>query len=118
MQLSYTKITADFSKVICIEVTEATEFEINKWGIAEPASGNEIPISKIKMLFIPLLCFDAKGFRVGYGKGFYDKLLARAAPNILKIGFSFFNPVVKIEDVDSFDIPLNYCVTPESFYSF
>ena len=118
LKLSYTKIKADFSKLNCIEVTETTEFEINKWGIAEPVSGNEIPVSNIEMLFIPLLCFDEKGFRLGYGKGFYDKLLAGASPNIIKIGFSFFKPVVKIIDVDGYDIPLSYCVTPESFYSF
>ena len=118
LQLCYTKITADFSNLKCVETTDSTEFEINKWGIAEPVSGNEIRISKIEMVFIPLLCFDEKGFRVGYGKGFYDKLLENAPKTIVKVGFSFFEPVVKIENTDAYDIPLDYCVTPERFYSF
>ena len=118
LQLSYTKITGDFSNLHCIETTDDTTFDINKWGIAEPVSGNEIAITDVGMLFIPLLCFDVKGFRVGYGKGFYDKLLANASPEIIKVGFSFFEPVVKIEDVDGYDIPLNYCLTLENFYSF
>ena len=118
LQLSYTKITEDFSNLRCIEVTDETEFEINKWGIAEPISGNSIAINEIEMLFIPLLCFDNNGYRVGYGKGFYDKLLDNASSKIIKVGFSFFEPVAKIENTDEYDIPLNYCVTPESFYSF
>lgn len=118
LKLFYTRITADFCNLHCIETNEDTEFEINKWGIAEPVSGNEIRVSEIEMLFIPLLCFDKKGFRVGYGKGFYDKLLANASEEIIKVGFSFFEPVVKIENTDEYDIPLNFCITPEGFYSF
>lgn len=118
LQLIYPKIKEDFTTLHCIETSEDTNFEINKWGIAEPVSGNEIAITNIKMLFIPLLCFDEKGFRVGYGKGFYDRLLAGASKDIIKIGFSFFDPVSKIEDVDAFDIPLDYCLTPERFYKF
>ncbi len=118
LQLIYPKIKEDFTTLHCLATGEDTEFEINKWGIAEPITGNEVEITDIEMLFIPLLCFDEKGFRVGYGKGFYDRLLAGASANIIKIGFSFFEPVSKIEDVDSFDIPLNYCLTPERFYSF
>ncbi len=118
LQLSYTKINADFTNLNCIELTATTTFEINKWGITEPASGNEISITAIEMLFIPLLCFDKKGYRVGYGKGFYDKLLAGASRKIVKVGFSFFDPVAIIEDVATYDIPLDFCLTPNQFYTF
>ncbi len=65
LQLIYPKIKDDFTTLHCIETNEDTEFAINKWGIAEPVMGKEVEISEIKMLFIPLLCFDEKGFRVG-----------------------------------------------------
>lgn len=118
LQLIYPKIKEDFATLECLLTTEETYFELNKWGIAEPASGDKIPITKIEMVFVPLLCFDLLGTRVGYGKGFYDKLLAGASNNTVKIGFSFFNPIIELGSVESFDIPLDYCLTPEKIYSF
>ena len=70
------------------------------------------------MVFVPLLAFDLKGHRVGYGKGFYDNLLASCKPETIKVGFSFFDAEAEIEDVFSGDIPLDYCVTPKQVYKF
>ena len=39
--------------------------------------GIEISNDKVDVVFIPLLAFDMQGNRVGYGKGFYDRFLAR-----------------------------------------
>jgi 5-formyltetrahydrofolate cyclo-ligase len=55
---------------------------------------------------------------VGYGKGCYDRFLALCRPDIIKIGFSYFEPINEISDTDKFDIPLNYCITPERIYEF
>ena len=84
----------------------------------EPPGDIAILPKDIDMVFVPLLSFDKNGYRVGYGKGYYDKFLANCREDLVKVGFSFFEPVVKIEDVDGYDIPLNYCLTPENFYSF
>jgi 5-formyltetrahydrofolate cyclo-ligase len=73
---------------------------------------------EIDLVFVPLLCVDKKGNRVGYGKGYYDKFLKECRRDIIKIGFSYFEPVEKIDDVNRYDVKLNYCITPESFYSF
>ena len=70
------------------------------------------------MVFVPLLAFDEKGNRVGYGKGFYDKFLAECKPEILKIGVSFFEPENIIPDVLNTDIQLDLCITPTKVYNF
>ena len=67
---------------------------------------------------MPLLCCDRRGFRVGYGKGFYDKFLSRCRPDCLKIGLSFFEPTEIIADINDYDVKLDYCVTPENRYKF
>jgi 5-formyltetrahydrofolate cyclo-ligase len=67
---------------------------------------------------VPLLAYDLKGNRVGYGKGYYDRFLAECRPDALKIGFSYFEPEEQINDTEDFDIPLNYCVTPHRCYEF
>jgi 5-formyltetrahydrofolate cyclo-ligase len=93
-------------------------FSFNKYNIAEPASGRVLDPVRIDCVFVPLLAFDIKGYRVGYGKGYYDRFFARCRKDVLKIGFSFFEAEQPIDDIDQFDVPLNYCITPMRTYEF
>lgn len=88
----------------------------NKWKIPEPAEGKPVDPGILDIVIVPLLCFDKRGHRVGYGGGFYDRFLARCRPNCKKIGLSFFPPVEEIADVETTDIRLNLCLTPTSIY--
>ena len=99
-------------------LTDATIFHTNKWHIPEPIDGIEIASKKIDVVFVPLLAFDVKGNRVGYGKGFYDKFLDGCRKDVIKIGLSLFEAETLIDDVGPHDIPLDYCVTPNKTYSF
>ena len=51
-------------------LTDNTIIKKNNYNIPEPVDGIEIPSNKIEVVFVPLLAFDKKGNRVGYGKGF------------------------------------------------
>ena len=99
-------------------LTDNTTIKKNDYDIPEPIDGLEVPVSKIDVVFVPLLAFDEKGNRVGYGKGFYDKFLAECKPEILKIGVSFFEPENIIPDVLNTDIQLDLCITPTKVYNF
>lgn len=101
-----------------VQPENPADFISNRYGILEPGSGQEIDPALIDCVFIPLLAYDRKGYRVGYGKGYYDRFLARCRPDILKIGFSYFEPEEVISDIDGFDIPLNICITPIRVYEF
>jgi 5-formyltetrahydrofolate cyclo-ligase len=92
----------------------------NKFGIPEPKSTifNETP-EEISMVLVPLLCFDLKGNRVGYGKGVYDQFLSKFDPSkTIFIGLSLFKPIDEILDINEFDVKLNYCITTERIYHF
>ncbi|MFM9904442.1 MAG: 5-formyltetrahydrofolate cyclo-ligase [Pyrinomonadaceae bacterium] len=97
-------------------ITAVTKLVENKWGIAEPVTSKILKPGEIDMVLVPLLCIDKMGFRVGYGKGFYDRLLSKCRPDCLKVGLSYFPPVNEIEDVGDHDIPLDLCVTPERIF--
>lgn len=97
---------------------EAAEWSENSWGIREPANGDPMPPADIDMVIVPLLCFDRQGHRVGYGKGMYDRYLARCRPDCLKVGVSLFPPVEVIDDVTASDIPLDLCITPAGSFRF
>ena len=99
-------------------LTDNTKFKKNEYNIPEPIDGLEVPVAKIDVVFVPLLAFDTKGNRVGYGKGFYDNFLSECKPETIKIGLSFFEAEDKIEDVFENDVVLDYCVTPTSIYKF
>jgi 5-formyltetrahydrofolate cyclo-ligase len=99
-------------------LTDNTRIKKNEYNIPEPVDGLEVPATKIDVVFVPLLAFDKKGHRVGYGKGFYDKFLAECKPETIKIGLSFFEPEELIADVFESDVMLNYCVTPIGVYDF
>lgn len=101
------------NKMRSVEFDEAVKLTANKWEIREPAGENFTRNELIDAVLIPLLCFDERGFRVGYGKGFYDKFLATCRANALKIGLSFFEPIREITDVSEFDIKLDFCITPD-----
>ena len=99
-------------------LTDNTRLVKSAFGIPEPIDGIEVPSNKIDVVFVPLLAFDAKGQRVGYGKGFYDRFLNECKPDVIKIGLSFFEAENELIEAYETDVPLNYCVTPEKVYSF
>jgi len=99
-------------------LTDSTKIKKNPYNIPEPVEGIEISDDKIDVVFIPLLAFDKSGNRIGYGKGFYDRFLAKCKPQTLKIGLSFFEAEQQINDVFESDIKLDYCVSPQHIYKF
>ena len=106
------------TKLQAIEVEKETSFEMNHAGIGEPTTGELIYPEELDMVFVPMLAYDKKGFRVGYGKGFYDRYLQMCRRNVIKVGFSYFEPEEAIPEVNEFDIPLNLAITPQSVYEF
>lgn len=99
-----------------ISFDSETLFVENKWGIREPLDGEKAEPDEFDLVLVPLLCFDERGHRVGYGKGMYDKLLIRCRANCRKVGLSFFPPVEQIDDTGVHDIPLDICITPDRIY--
>ncbi len=95
-----------------------TVFEANAYNIPEPVHNEITDPLKIDLIIVPMLAFDVKGNRVGYGKGFYDRYLTGCRKDCLKIGLSYFDPVESIDDTNEFDVPLDICITPQRIYVF
>lgn len=117
----HTVVSKSNFKTINLEnylLTDSTIIKPNHWGIPEPVDGIKIENSKIDVVFVPLLCFDKKGHRVGYGAGYYDNFLGGCKPETIKIGLSLFEVEDDIDDVYKGDIALDYCVTPKMIYQF
>lgn len=75
---------------------------------------DEIP-SKIDFVLTPLLGFNERGHRIGYGKGCYDRFFADCSA--YKIGLAFSGQQIKFEP-DPTDVPLDCCVTDKDVLYF
>ncbi|MEO5985202.1 MAG: 5-formyltetrahydrofolate cyclo-ligase [Ferruginibacter sp.] len=114
--IGYPVIDKDVFHIVAAD--ENTTFTDNVFGIEEPSAGYELDAQEIDIVIVPLLAFDLKGYRVGYGKGYYDRFLKLCRQDVVKAGFSFFAPEQLIDDIDQHDIPLDVCFTPEQTYTF
>ncbi len=100
-------------------LTPETNLQLNEWKIPEPVNAVQIPASVIDLVLVPLLAFDEKGHRVGYGKGYYDRFLHLCRPDVITVGLSFEEkPVPLIPDIYEGDKALQFVVTPTIVYQF
>ncbi len=118
IRISIPKVNSQTSELENFYFEGLHEIKTNTWGIPEPRQGIPTISSEIDLVLIPLLIFDEKGNRVGYGKGFYDRFLKQCRPDCKKIGLSFFEPVEIITDVNEHDVKMDACITPTEVYSF
>lgn len=118
VQIAYPLIDSEQNTMQAYVVDNETNYQLNSRKILEPVNGKLIHPEEIDLILVPLLAFDKQGYRVGYGKGFYDKYLLNCRRDAVKTGLSYFEPVDKIDDCSAFDIPLTYCITTEYIYEF
>jgi 5-formyltetrahydrofolate cyclo-ligase len=84
-----------------------------QFGQLEPVVPSFLDESHLDIVLLPLLAFDEKGYRLGYGKGFYDRFLKRLSErgvNPCRIGLSFFRQRVDELPADPWDEPLDAVV--------
>lgn len=89
---------------------------LGRWNIKVPPE--EAPEVLPDVLLVPLLAFDRKGFRLGYGGGFYDRTLEklRALKKVTAIGIAYAGQEVDAVPYEEFDQRLDWIMTEkESF---
>lgn len=118
LEICYPKTDLVHNTMHAIACHADSIFEPNSWGIPEPLDTEIVQPVKIDLVIVPLLICDLAGHRVGYGKGFYDRFLKECRDDCIKVGVSYFAPVEQIEDAADFDVPLDFCITPQRAYVF
>lgn len=114
------KILLENNKKVCLPrmkdqqltfyyINDVTELKIdNKFNIAQPPVTNEsVNLQAIEVFLIPLVAFDQKNNRLGYGGGFYDRFLSQKVSN-LTIGLAYKIQLIANKNYhsESWDIPL------------
>ena len=90
--------------------------QVNKFGMLEPIKSN---LNVPNVMLVPLLVFDSNKYRLGYGKGFYDRYLnkyLKKFKNILTVGVAFsFQKYHKLP-INNKDVKLDYILTEKGIY--
>lgn len=84
-------------------------------GIREPRPGRRRPgrVDRLDVVVAPGVAFDAAGGRLGYGGGFYDRLLPRLRPGTPVIGVAFATQIVAAVPRTAHDLAVDLVVTEE-----
>jgi 5-formyltetrahydrofolate cyclo-ligase len=114
-------LTARGSTLVLPVARKGRPLEFRRWRAGEPlrrsAFGVEEPEAGEALdpeaLIVPLLAFDRRGFRLGYGGGFYDRTLAalRARGAVRAVGFAFAAQEVASLPAEPHDARLDLIVT-------
>lgn len=89
------------------------------FSIMEPDAERCPPIDDCRpdIALIPAVCFDRRGYRLGYGGGYYDRLLATdSMKNTLKIGLSYTFQLIDRLPTEPWDMPVNIVCTEEELW--
>lgn len=96
-----------------IEFTGWQHTRPGAFNIREPM-GIEVSSLDIDVVIVPGLVFDGHGFRLGYGKGYYDRYLKRLAKNTFVCGVCYDFQVVDNVCPHAGDVPVHWIVTEKS----
>jgi 5-formyltetrahydrofolate cyclo-ligase len=89
----------------------------NKFNVPEPVTEKENDLKKIDLVFVPALMVDKKGYRLGYGAGYYDRFLPLLKDTCVKIVPITEELFVESLPYDDFDVPVDIVVTEKMFNS-
>ena len=110
-QVAVPKVYGDTMKFIL--VTDLTQMVNSDMGIPEPVADGPVAEDPHAMVLMPGLAFTAKGDRMGYGGGYYDKFLA-AEPDHPTVALCYDFQLVDFIPTDAYDIPVDLVLTGET----
>lgn len=97
-----------------LPITAWEELQPGAFGILEPQAGAPATDLHFDLILVPGLAFSPQGERLGYGKGFYDRLLKRTQG--LSMGLAFEEQVTSELPTESHDIPVDWLLTDQSLF--
>jgi 5-formyltetrahydrofolate cyclo-ligase len=82
------------------------------FGLSEPADAARIlDPTLIAAVIVPVVAFDERGMRLGYGGGYYDRLLPRLRPDCPRIGLAFDEQLLAVVPAEAHDAAMDLVVT-------
>lgn len=107
------------STALPVVITKAQPLEFRLWwpGLRTEPGVYQLPVPmgsaivRPDVVLMPPIGFDARGYRLGYGGGYYDRTLAALSPQPVKIGVAFDIAAIPTIDPQAHDIPMDFVAT-------
>ncbi len=115
--LALPRLRTDRSGLDLHVVSDIDDLEVGLWGIREPRGGDAVEdFSLIDLILVPGVAFSPRGDRLGYGGGFYDRLLVNKRSDAASVAAAFSFQIVEKIPIEENDIPVDGIVTETEEY--
>jgi 5-formyltetrahydrofolate cyclo-ligase len=104
----------DDGMIIPVKYTKGCALSRGAYKIKEPVKKIKPRTPRcISLVIIPGIAFDAKGNRVGFGKGFFDHFLKKLPSSAIKTALAFEKQIVRTVPSDRHDVKMDYIITED-----
>jgi len=103
--------------LILSEISNEKDLALNPFGYYEPEEPTPVPVEDIDLVIVPGVVFDEKLNRVGFGKGYYDKILHRLSPHAKKIAVAHDFQVLDSVPSEEHDVKMDILITEKRVIS-
>lgn len=94
------------NKIMISRIYSRKDLKPGAFGIMEPVERQNIDINKMDVIVVPGLLFDKNGYRIGYGGGYYDRLLSSITSDITTIGLVYDDFLQERLPIARYDMPV------------
>lgn len=108
-QVYYPRVTGESLEFV--QINGLAQLVVGSFGVLEPADNLEVGRQEPELILIPGVAFDRQGHRLGYGRGFYDRYLARCSGQVVRVGFSYSFQLCDSLPISAHDQALDVLVT-------
>ena len=118
-KLAFPSIEKNSETLVFRTTNSLKSFKLGKFNIPEPKDNNKEITPQL--FFVPCLGFDLKGYRIGYGGGFYDKTFEKLKKLNLSfntVGFAYDDQKQNELPTEKFDYKLDFVLTEKQLYTF
>lgn len=109
------RLIKDQSRFDFIPVENFEHLAAGAFGIQEPVGGHPVDPALLDLVLVPGLAFDPRGHRLGFGLGYYDRVLPKLNPAALSIGIGYAFQIVEMLPNDPHDVPMKALLTEKDF---
>lgn len=101
------------NRLVAVELKDEEDMDQSSFGIREPR-GEPFDEDQVDVVLVPGLVFDVQGYRLGYGKGYYDRFLPIVGKHCFNCGVCYEYQVVDNVFPHSGDVPVHWIITERS----
>ena len=120
------KVLSIKNLILALPIIKNERMIFKKWNYTDPLFYNfykfyapSFNATSVKpdIVIVPLLAFDSSGYRLGYGKGYYDKYYSNNK-KLNYCGYGYNNQFITSLPNEQHDLKLNYVITEKKIYDF